>query len=154
MSAARDKSRNRTEGVAERSAMSSFRIVGVALLATWVSGCAGPMSQGISDYHRGSYPEAAAHLADAERDREGASERTRTRYALYRGLTHLALGDRESAQRWVAEAKARWDADRELLDRADQGRLLSAWESLGHEAGEWGAIELQRLGLYSPQPGR
>lgn len=40
-------------------------MVVIALLAAWVSGCAGPMSQGISAYHRGSYPEAAEHLAES-----------------------------------------------------------------------------------------
>jgi len=144
------KVRNRIGLAAERPAMSTLRVMAIALLAAWAGGCAGPMSQGISDYHRGSYPEAASHLAEAEPDRAGASERTRTRYALYRGLTHLALGDKESAQRWMSEAKARWDADRGLLDRAEQGRLLAGWEALGHEPGEWGAVELERRGLYAP----
>jgi len=64
---------------------------------------------------------------------------------LYRGLTQLALDDVRGARLWIAYAKAMWDSDRFLLDARDAGRLISAWEALGHEPGEWGAGEVARL---------
>ncbi|HQP37808.1 MAG TPA: hypothetical protein PLI95_21645 [Polyangiaceae bacterium] len=122
-------------------------VVLIAVLAGALTGCGGAMSRGIKDFHKGRYPEAVVELMAVEPAQADRSAESKARYALYRGLTHLALGDTESAQRWVAEAKALWDGDHGLLDRKEQGRLLSGWESLGHEPGEWGNEELARRGL-------
>jgi hypothetical protein len=71
------------------------------------------------------------------------STRERAQYTLYRGLAHLALDDTRTAQPWIGRAKAMWDSDRSLLDARDTGRLLSAWQALGHERGEWGALTVR-----------
>lgn len=63
----------------------------------------------------------------------------RVRYALYRGLTHMALGDMESAERWLADAKSWVDRDPSLLDAGERGRLETAWVSIGHQPGTWGS---------------
>ncbi len=60
------------------------------------------------------------------------------RYALHRGLTHLALGDARAAARWLGYAKVSADRDPEIFDDEDRGALLAAWRSMGHMPGEPG----------------
>jgi len=110
-------------------------------------GCATHFSRGTHAYDDGCYPEAMEELAAAEVAIASMSGEERARYALYRGLSHLALGDREQAERWLAEAKALWDSNRYLLNEQDRGKLLSAWESMGHAPGEWGADVMRRRGM-------
>jgi hypothetical protein len=98
------------------------------------------MARGVVAYDAGCYPEAAARLIESEAALADMSSRERARYALYRGLAHLALDDTRAAQPWIGYAKAMWDSDRSLLNVKDAGRLLSAWQALGHERGEWGAL--------------
>lgn len=126
---------------------SSLAILLVLVLSSSLGGCSSSFSRGLRAYHRGSYPIAVEHLVLAEETMRDAPRRTRVRYALYRGLTHLALGDKESSERWLAEAKALYDAEPSLLDPSDRGKLLSGWEVLGHPAGEWGAQELRNRGF-------
>lgn len=108
----------------------SIRVCSLAALAWWASGCAGPFGAGVRDYDHGRYPEAIEQLRDAERDAQGWRGRDRARYALYRGLTHLALGDRPATIRWLGEAKRAVDANPTLLSDEDAGRLGSAWAHL------------------------
>lgn len=107
-------------------------------------GCRTAMTRGVVAYDDGYYPEALDALAEAHADKAHAEGADRARYALYYGLTHLALGHEAEAQRWIAEAKWLWDSDRSTLGVEDTGRLMSAWEALGHARGEWGALELAR----------
>ncbi len=113
----------------------------ILLLVTisWLAACASPMNRGIRTYHAGAHPRALAQLREAEAGMIDTSPRRRAKYTLYRGLTHLSLGDRESAEHWLAEAKTWMDRDRTLLSPADRGRLLAAWDALGHAPGTWGA---------------
>lgn len=110
------------------------------LLAT--TACSSPMRRGIRTFDAGDHPRALAHFLEAAPDVEDADPEQRARYALYRGLTHLSLGDMESAEHWLAEAKMWTDRDRTLLDPADRGRLRTAWVSIGHQPGTWGASVL------------
>ncbi len=119
----------------------------LALACLALPACATHFSRGTHAYDDGCYPEAMQELIAAERHADGWSGADRTKYALYRGLAHLALGDREQAERWLGEAKARWDADRFVLGDGDRGRLLSAWQAMGHAPGEWGADVLHQRGL-------
>jgi hypothetical protein len=96
-------------------------------------GCAGSFGAGIRDYDHARYPEAIDELRVAERDAASGSARHRARYALYRGLTHLALGARPAAVFWLAEAKRALDADPMILSAEDTGRLASAWAHLPPE---------------------
>jgi hypothetical protein len=48
------------------------------------------------------------------------------RYALYRGLTHLALGDIAATRNWFDRVRRALDGDPTLLTGDDAGRLASA----------------------------
>ncbi|MBI5531438.1 MAG: hypothetical protein HY898_01905 [Deltaproteobacteria bacterium] len=114
------------------------RFIVLACMCAVLGGCEAPMARGVEAYNAGCYPEAASQLVASEADLPDMSARQRTRYALYRGLAHLALDDVRAAHPWIQYSKAMWDSNRWLLDPKDAGRLLSAWQALGHERGEWG----------------
>jgi hypothetical protein len=80
---------------------------------------------------RGRYPEALEHLAAEEPAAASFTGPRRARYALYRGLAHLALGDAPATARWLGEAKARFDDEPTCLSPEDAGRLRDAWTSVG-----------------------
>ena len=125
-----------------RSGLAPIAILVLTLLAS--SGCNTTVRRGVRAYDAGQYTAAMDSLREAEQD---ISEGERPRYALYRGLVHLALGDGASARYWLAKAKASSDADRECFDRRDRGRLMAAWEALGFERGAWGAKVLREHGM-------
>jgi len=106
---------------------SSFVVLALAL---YTGGCTGSFGAGIRDYDHGRYPEAIEQLREAERTATHWRGRDRARYALYRGLTHLALGDRPATLLWLGEAKRAIDANPTLLSDEDTGRLASAWAHL------------------------
>src|SRR5438445_719217 len=74
---------------------------------------------GVRDYDHGRYPEALDELRAVECDASAWHARARARYALYRGLTHLALGARPAAVRWLAIAKRAADENAALLSDDD-----------------------------------
>jgi hypothetical protein len=111
----------------------SFRSIAGFVVALAGSGCAGPFGTGIRDYDHGRYPEAMEELRVVECDAAGWSPRARVRYALYRGLTHLALGAQPAAVHWLREAKQALDESPLLLSEEDAGRLASAWAHLPPE---------------------
>ncbi len=87
-------------------------------------------------YHEGRYPAAADELRALEHDVPSLSPDERARYALYRGLTHLALGDARRADRHLTEAKRALDAHPNWFAVEERGALLAAWRSLGRMPGE------------------
>lgn len=99
-------------------------------------GCTSRAQRGFDLYHEARYPTALETLRAAEADLTDASEEQRVRYALYRGLTHLATGDALAADLWLGRAKDAFDRDPRILGREDRGRLLSAWRSLGRYEGQ------------------
>ncbi|HEU4535780.1 MAG TPA: hypothetical protein VFS00_16755, partial [Polyangiaceae bacterium] len=80
---------------------------------------------------QGRYADALDALRAEEGPARSLGAPARARYALYRGLAHLALGDGEAAGRWLGEAKASYDADPRCLSEADAGRLEGAWRGTG-----------------------
>jgi uncharacterized protein HemY len=106
------------------------------------------MSRGVRTYEAGAYSTAVELLRQAETERTSMRPRQHARYCLARGLAHLAVGDRWSAERWLAEAKALDDTYPWLLSPAERGRLHTAWRTAGHGLGERGRWVLQRMGLY------
>ena len=118
--------------------MTRHRIVCLFMAATSMA-CSTPLSRGIRAYDAGVHPLALQHLMEAETGMSDARGRRRVRYALYRGLVHMSLGDMQSAEVWLAEAKAAVDRDRDILDAVERGKLTTAWISIGHEPGTWGA---------------
>jgi hypothetical protein len=97
------------------------------------AGCSSTFGAGVRAYDHGRYPEALDELRAAESDVASWAARSRARYALYRGLTYLALGARPAAVFWLGEAKRAHDADPMLLSGEDTGRLASAWAHLPSE---------------------
>lgn len=103
----------------------------VASLLMLVAGCSGPLGAARRDFDRGRYPQALGELRALEteaRDWEGVDA---ARYALYRGLTELALGDATRAHAWLLRARNLAAADESLLTPAEIGRLGAAWAALG-----------------------
>ena len=95
------------------------------------TGCAVVHDDAAALLGRGRYVEALEQLAAEEPAARRYGRQERAHYALYRGLTHLALGDARATDRWLGEAKARMDAEPGCLSAEDRGRLFDAWISLG-----------------------
>jgi len=106
--------------------MGIFRTILIAPAALLCSACAGPLNDGICDYAHARYPEALDRLRSAEHVAMRWSQRDRARYALYRGLTHLALGDHHATVRWLEEAKRALYSDSSIFSDSERNRLASA----------------------------
>jgi hypothetical protein len=101
-----------------------------------VSGCADTLGSPLRAFHDGRLPEAAAEFRRIEPEVASYSPTERARYALYRGLAHLGLGDAREADRWLSLAKRLERATPESFDAAERGELYAAWRSLGRMPGE------------------
>jgi len=101
------------------------------LLALAAGGCAGPLGRAEQAFDEGRYPDAVSDLRRLEPEVSDWSEKRQARYALTRGLTHLACGDSRQALRWLSDAKRRFEADPSVFDAKERGRLLSAWRAMG-----------------------
>jgi hypothetical protein len=100
------------------------------LLPSLLGACGGPLAQGQAQFDRGSYPEAKQTFAAAANDSRIRGDAERARYALYRGLTLGALGDRGQAGVWLREAKAIEDAHPGSLTAEEAQRLHLGLESI------------------------
>jgi hypothetical protein len=98
-------------------------------LGAALSACGGPLAEAKADFKRGHYPQAKEELLRAESESRAWDDKRRAEYALYRGLTHGALGDRAAAALWLREAKAVEDAHPGTLTADDLTRLNLALES-------------------------
>lgn len=98
----------------------------VASFAWFASACTGSAYRGVRDYDHAQYPEALEHLISVEPFVAAGSPRDRARYALYRGLAHLALGDQQATVRWLIAAKRAWNADPSVLSDDERNRLAAA----------------------------
>jgi hypothetical protein len=98
--------------------------------------CGGSLGDAMAAFDQGRYPDAVGDFRRAEADFGDWSEARRARYALYRGLTHLAVGDARQADRWLSYAKRSFDRDPALFTHSERGRLLAAWRSMGRMEGE------------------
>jgi len=106
------------------------------LLLLVAPGCHSALADAMDSYTDGRYPSAAAQFRAAEPAARKLSPQDFANYALYRGLTHLALGDARAATRWVGYAKQSADHDPYVFSEQDRGALLAAWRSMGHMPGE------------------
>lgn len=111
--------------------MRSVILLAIAAATPFLSGCVGPLSRAESQFTEGRYPEAKQTLEAAQADSRSWSDSGRAEYALYRGLTCAALGDRDQAGTWLHEARAIEDAHPGSLSPEDAKRL-----KVGLEAGE------------------
>ncbi len=92
----------------------------------------------MASYEDARYPSAAAEFRAFEPSARQLPSAEFASYALYRGLTHFALGDARAGARWLGYAKDRADRDPALFDVRERGALISAWRSMGHMPGEPG----------------
>jgi hypothetical protein len=99
------------------------------LLVAFAAGCAGPLPRAEAQFADGDYPDAKQSLAALEAESGTWDDGKRAEYALYRGLTHAALGDREQADAWLRKAKAIEEAHAGSLSHEDAQRLKVALES-------------------------
>jgi hypothetical protein len=106
------------------------RAAAIAAIPCLLAACGGPLSAGESQFEKGRYPEAKWTFASLEGQRSTWDDATRAEYALFRGLTHGALGDRGKAAVWLREAKAIEDAHPGSLSRVDAARLRLGLRSL------------------------
>jgi hypothetical protein len=107
----------------------SFLVLALGLSS--FTGCAIVRDDADALLARGRVVEALEELESAEKESVALPRPARARYALRRGLVHLALGDPFRTDRWLSEAKAHYDADPRCLSPEDAGKLLDAWASLG-----------------------
>jgi hypothetical protein len=117
-------------------------VLGLALIC---SGCSSPLAPGKSAFEHGEFPEARRELVALERRYCDYDLELRAEYALYRGLTELALGHASFAALWLGRAKWLLDYEPELFDVDARGRLLAAWQSLGFMPGEPGRLRVVAL---------
>lgn len=109
----------------------------IALLFTLSTlACGGTYRQGLGAFDEGRYPDAVGEFRRAEPEFPGWPESRRIRYALYRGLSHLAVGDARETDRWLGYAKTAFDRDPNLFSHEERGRLLAAWRTIGRMPGE------------------
>jgi hypothetical protein len=97
-------------------------------------GCATSFGEAMRAYEHGRYPEALEALAAEGALPDGGVDAVR--YALYRGLTHLALGDLPLAAGWLRRVKGALDSTPSLLSANEAGRFASAWAHLPLELAE------------------
>jgi hypothetical protein len=107
--------------------MRSLLLVAVFTLAS----CGGPLADAEGQFHKGQYPAAHQALLALESASRCWSTTDRATYALYRGLTLLALGDRGRAAMWLFEAKVVEDERPGSLSGSDARRLGIAMQSNG-----------------------
>ena len=92
----------------------------------------GALLEGKTLFDAGKYPEAKHELDRIDSDDyRRLDARTRTTYALYRGLVYGALGDRPNAAAWLGLAKQTEDEHPGTLNREDAVRLKLAAEQYG-----------------------
>ena len=73
--------------------------------ALYGAGCHSALDNAVESYTEARYPTAAAQFRALERTSRELRGRDFANYALYRGLTHLALGDARAAARWLGYVK-------------------------------------------------
>lgn len=104
-------------------------------LSFLVWGCASPLTEARQSFDEARYPDAVAEYRALGSQVRAMRAPELFEYSLYRGLTHLALGDAKPAERWLLIAKRLSDSSPELATAEQRGRLLSAWRSMGHSEG-------------------
>jgi tetratricopeptide (TPR) repeat protein len=104
-----------------------MRLFAALLLAlSCFAACGGPLADGESQFKKGQYPQAKQTFASIEAQSRSYGDGPRAEYALYRGLTLSALGDRAQASVWLREAKAILDTNPQSLEHEDALRLKEA----------------------------
>jgi hypothetical protein len=106
-----------------------MRVPALFVLCLTLVACGGALAEGKSLFEKGRYPEAKQTFAASEADSRRWSDPRRAEYALYRGLTLGALGDRAQAGVWLREAQAIEQARPGSLTTEDAQRLRLGLEA-------------------------
>jgi hypothetical protein len=118
--------------------MMPLRTLFLAVVGWGLVSCRGALGPGLAALEEGRLPAAGAELRRLEPEVAGWDDRARARYALYRGLVELGLGNASLADRWLFTAWRADGADPTLLDEREHGELMAAWRSSGRLPGESG----------------
>jgi len=111
----------------------SLRLVVVSGL---ILSCSSPLAEARASFDEARYPDAVAEFRALTPTVPALTRPELFEYALYRGLSHLALGDSAPAQRWLLVAKRLSEQSPGLATSDQEGRLMSAWRSMGHMPGD------------------
>ena len=111
------------------------------LLGLGVAGCRSSLERGLDAFEEVRLPAAAAELRPLEAELRTSDRRARARYALYRGLVELGLGNATVADDWLSTAWRADVSDPHLFDEREHGALMAAWRSTGRLPGEAGRRE-------------
>ena len=103
----------------------------VMFIAVTLLACGGGLSSAKSDFKSGRVAEAKEKLVALEAESESWTGSRRAEYALYRGLVHHSLGDRDAAARWLGEASAIEEKQPHTLSDDDRVRMKLALDALG-----------------------
>jgi len=122
-----------TRAPSDRKVLMRLRL---ALVATLVFGCSSPLTAARTSFDEARYPDAVAEYRALAPDVPGFTHPELFDYALYRGLSHLALGDAAPAEHWLLVAKRLSERSPTLATAEQLGRLLSAWRAMGHMPGD------------------
>src|SRR5262245_27397502 len=115
-----------------------IRTVFLLIVGHGAVACRGPLGPALDALEEGRLPAAASELRQLEPRAAGWDARSRARYALYRGVAELGLGNATAADGWLFTA---WRADvndPHLFDEHEHGELVAAWRSTGRLPGEAG----------------
>ncbi|MDF3068749.1 MAG: hypothetical protein K0R38_4350 [Polyangiaceae bacterium] len=112
-------------------------MVARAVAFSWLLfGCTSPLTEARTSFEEARYPDAVEQYARLGAGVPGLSPRELFEYSLYRGLSHLALGDAANAERWLTVCKRLADASPEHASLPEVNRLLSARRAMGHASGD------------------
>jgi hypothetical protein len=111
--------------------LSVFAGIGLA-----TAGCGSGLSNAIDDYEAGRATHAITQLRELEARGERGDRHECARYALFRGLAHLTLGDALAAERWLLSLKQELEREPGLLSGSETSRLESALGALGQLPGD------------------
>ena len=106
------------------------------LISCLLAGCASPLTEARSCFDEARYPDAVTQYARLSREVPELSTEELFEYSLYRGLSHLALGDSAPAERWLTVAKRLMDATPSSVPLVERNRLLAARRAMGHAPGD------------------
>ena len=108
----------------------------LVVLPALIFGCSSPLTEARTSYDEARYPDAVAQFRAIRPSAGRLSPEDLFEYALYRGLSHLALGDAVPAERWLLVAKRLSEKSPGVASADQEGRLLSAWRAMGHMPGD------------------
>ena len=107
----------------------------LALASAWLSSaCGGAFQEARGAFDEARYADASVSFRSIDPRALDSSEQAQ--FDLYFGLTQFALGDLDQARPHLTRAMRALQRDPEAFDAAEQGRLLSAWHSMGRMPGQ------------------